>query len=122
MDLYTGLLLVGYYVLAGGVLWTVVMKDYAATCQRLARTSDTAPGDVADAFLRRVARLVGALAGGGVGLLLPVLDPPLVSAWWIAPIAASDALVTWALVLVGVRVLRGRFGVDIVAEMRHAAS
>jgi len=45
-------------------------------------------------------------------------DPPLVPGVWIAPLAAADAVVTWVLVGLSLRVLRARFGVDVVAELR----
>lgn len=119
MTFFRGLLLLGYYVVAVGLLWTVVTRDYAATRLRVAEASD--PNGLAEAFLGRVARIVGVLAGGGVAALLVLIDPPLVSGWWVAPIAVLDAAVTWALVVVCLRVLRARFGLDVVAELRDTA-
>jgi hypothetical protein len=118
MDFYKGLLLLGYYVCAAGALYIAVTRDHAATRVRVAAATGTGPSRAVDAFLGRVAAVVGALAGGGIALLLALLDPPLVSGWWIAPIAVLDAVVTRALVLLCVRVLRGRFGIDVVAELR----
>jgi len=55
MDLVHGLALVGYYVLAGVVLWAVVTRDYRTTLTR-AESDPTRGSALADAFLREASR------------------------------------------------------------------
>lgn len=109
-----------YYViaLAGFVAWTYA--DHART-RRLVGTSADADGRLAPRFARRVAVVLGLVAGVGVALLIALLVSPPPAILVTLAMALVDGLVTFGIAELVLRSWGRLFGTDLLSDLRPEA-
>jgi hypothetical protein len=111
------LILAAYYVIALVAVVAWVYRDHSVTKRRVADGARRADR-LAGAFVNRVSLLLAVVAGAGAALTLTLLLHPRLETAVVAYISGAAALLTVALLEVGLRLPR-TFGHDPLPELRR---